>query len=36
MYAAIGSIIALSALTLVALQWFEVAFLRPDKKRTAG
>jgi NitT/TauT family transport system permease protein len=36
MYAAIASIIALSALTLVALQWFEVRFLRPEKKRSAA
>lgn len=34
MYAAIASIIAFSTLTLVALQWFEVRFLRPEKKGT--
>jgi NitT/TauT family transport system permease protein len=32
MYAAITSIIVLSTLTLVALQWFEVRFLRPEKR----
>jgi NitT/TauT family transport system permease protein len=34
MYAAITSIIVLSTLTLVALQWFEVRFLRPEKRGT--
>ncbi|MEX2318838.1 MAG: ABC transporter permease subunit, partial [Bauldia sp.] len=34
MYAAIASIIVLSTLTLVALQWFEVRFLRPEKRGT--
>jgi NitT/TauT family transport system permease protein len=35
MYAVIASVIALSALTLVALQSFESAFLRPEKRRAA-
>jgi NitT/TauT family transport system permease protein len=32
MYATIVSIIALSALTLIALQWAEIRFLRPEKR----
>ena len=32
MYAAIASIIALSTLTLIGLQWAEVRFLRPEKR----
>jgi NitT/TauT family transport system permease protein len=32
MYAAIASIIVLSTLTLVGLQWVEVRFLRPEKR----
>jgi ABC-type nitrate/sulfonate/bicarbonate transport system permease component len=32
MYAAIASIIVLSTLTLVVLQWVEVRFLRPEKR----
>jgi ABC-type nitrate/sulfonate/bicarbonate transport system permease component len=34
MYAAIGSIIALSTLTLVFLQWVEVRVFRPEKRGT--
>jgi NitT/TauT family transport system permease protein len=32
MYAAIASIIILSALTLMVLQWAELRFFRPDKR----
>jgi ABC-type nitrate/sulfonate/bicarbonate transport system permease component len=32
MYATIASIIALSTLTLIALQWAELRFLRPEKR----
>ncbi|MNF03569.1 hypothetical protein D3C80_2029190 [compost metagenome] len=33
MYAAVASIIAVSTLTLAALQYVEVNFLRPEKRR---
>jgi NitT/TauT family transport system permease protein len=32
MYATIASIIALSTLTLVALQWIETRVFRPEKR----
>ncbi len=32
MYATIGSIIALSTLTLIALQWIEIRLFRPEKR----
>ncbi len=33
MYASIASIIVFSALTLTALQWAEVRWFRPEKRR---
>ncbi|SFT58743.1 ABC transporter permease subunit [Mesorhizobium sp. YR577] len=33
MYAAVASIIVVSTVTLAALQWFEVRFLRPEKRK---
>ena len=35
MYATIASIIALSTVTLIALQWAELRFLRPEKRSAA-
>ena len=32
MYAAIASIVAFSALTLMVLQWVEVRLFRPEKR----
>ncbi|MEI5678319.1 MULTISPECIES: ABC transporter permease [unclassified Mesorhizobium] len=33
MYAAVASIIVVSTVTLAALQWFEIRFLRPEKRK---